>query len=163
MSNLSNKSAQPCGCDEAADWVCIYHGENPPARFPSPEQENDGHVSARYEVAPLPKETIYRPGPLPTDVPPFDLVLEEMRALHTRKKHDYAKDNNAFSNFEEAAAFAGVDVDTVFRVIIGIKIARLKELQTSGKTPQNESLDDSQMDLTMYGALRRAYHKKAQQ
>lgn len=92
--------------------------------------------------------------------PAFEQVLQEMRELHARKNHDYAADANPFSNFEEAAAFAGVDADTVFRVLIGIKIARLKELQASGKAPANESVDDSRMDLIMYGALQRAYAKK---
>ena len=89
--------------------------------------------------------------------PAFDQVLQQMRDLHQRKNHDYAADANPFSNFEEAAAFAGTDVDTVFRVMIGIKVARLKELQGKGKTPNNESIEDSQMDLVMYGALQRAY------
>lgn len=80
-----------------------------------------------------------------------------MGDLHQKKNHDYANDHNPFSNFEEAAAFAGCPVDMVFRVMIGIKIARLKELQASGKQPNNESLDDSQFDLVMYGGLQRAY------
>lgn len=88
----------------------------------------------------------------------FEQLLNDMRELHSRKNHDYAKDSNPYSNFEEAADVAGCSVDTVFRVMIGIKLARLKELLASGKTAQNESVQDSRMDLTMYAALWTSYN-----
>jgi hypothetical protein len=88
----------------------------------------------------------------------FEQLLHDMKALHEKKNHDYAKSDNAFSNFEEAAIVAGCSVDTVFRVLIGIKLARLNELLASGKTAQNESVQDSRMDLTMYCALWTSYH-----
>ena len=88
----------------------------------------------------------------------FEQLLSDMRELHARKNHDYAKDVNPYSNFEEAAELAGCSVDTVFRVLIGVKLARLKELLGSGKSPQNESVQDSRMDLTMYAALWTSYH-----
>lgn len=87
----------------------------------------------------------------------FEQLLNDMRELHSRKNHDYAKDSNPYSNFEEAAEMAGCSVDTVFRVMIGIKLARLKELLGSGKDAQNESVQDSRMDLTMYCALWTSY------
>lgn len=88
----------------------------------------------------------------------FEQLLKDMLALHEKKNHDYARPDNAFSNFEEAAAVAGCSVDTVFRVLVGIKLARLNELIASGKTAQNESVQDSRMDLTMYCALWCSYH-----
>jgi hypothetical protein len=94
--------------------------------------------------------------------PKFEALLDDMRALHARKNHDYAKDSNPYSNFEEAAATAGCSVDTVFRVLIGIKIARLNELLDSGKPALNESVDDSRMDLTMYAALWTSYRREAE-
>ena len=87
----------------------------------------------------------------------FEQLLGDMRELHARKNHDYAKDSNPYSNFEEAAVVAGCSVETVFRVLIGIKLARLNELIASGKTAQNESVQDSRMDLTMYCALWTSY------
>lgn len=90
--------------------------------------------------------------------PKFEQLLQDMLALHARKNHDYAKDGNPYSNFEEAAQIAGCSVDTVFRALIGIKIARLNELIGAGKTAQNESVQDSRMDLTMYCALWTSYH-----
>lgn len=90
----------------------------------------------------------------------FKRLLQDMATLHDRKNNDYAQDGNPYSNFEEAAASAGCSVDTVFRVLIGIKQARLKELLGSGKTAQNESVQDSRMDLAMYAALWTSYHIK---
>jgi hypothetical protein len=90
--------------------------------------------------------------------PRFNSLLREMYELHEKKNHDYAKDGDPYSNFKEAAAAAGCSVDTVFQVLIGIKQARLRELLASGKTAQNESVQDSRMDLAMYAALWASYH-----
>jgi len=91
--------------------------------------------------------------------PYFHQLLDEMGKLHDRKNHDYASDENPYSNFEEAALEAGCDVDTVFRVMIGVKTARLRELQRSAKTAIHESFEDSLMDHAMYAALRLSYRR----
>lgn len=90
--------------------------------------------------------------------PKFDAHLETMRAIHDRKNADYAQDDNPYSNFETAAAIAGCSVDTVFAVLIGVKLARIRELST-GKAPNNESLADSRLDLSVYAALWASYHR----
>lgn len=79
-----------------------------------------------------------------------------MHQMHEAKNNDYASDSNPFSNFEMAAHLAGCPVDTVFRVLIGIKLARLHEL-LKGKTPKNESIADSKLDLAVYSALWASY------
>ena len=89
--------------------------------------------------------------------PRFHALLERMAALHNRKNNDYASETNPYSNFEDAAATAGCAVDTVFLVLIGIKLARIRNLQTTHKTPNNESVADSKMDLAMYTALWTSY------
>jgi hypothetical protein len=87
--------------------------------------------------------------------PKFLMLLDEMKALHDRKNGDYAKDGDPFSNFREAAEVARgfTGTDAVFASLIGIKLARLRELLSSGKTPNNESIDDTRRDLAMYAAL----------
>jgi hypothetical protein len=87
--------------------------------------------------------------------PKFAMLLDEMRDLHDKKNHDYAQDSNPYSNFEFAASVAEgfTGTDAVFAVMIGIKLARLKELTSKGKTPNNESVSDTRMDLAMYAAL----------
>ncbi|HEY5267764.1 MAG TPA: hypothetical protein VII94_01365 [Candidatus Saccharimonadales bacterium] len=88
--------------------------------------------------------------------PKFDSILETMRALHDRKNHDYAQDSNPYSNFEATAATADVPMDKVFLIQIANKIARLNEL-AKGKTPNNESVNDSRIDLAVYSALYASY------
>jgi hypothetical protein len=93
--------------------------------------------------------------------PKFDQLLNDMRELHASKNSDYCGDGaavNPYQNFEDAAAFAGCSVNTVFRVLIGIKGARLKALIASGKAPNHESIADSQKDLAMYAALYASYY-----
>lgn len=89
--------------------------------------------------------------------PKFAKALTMMRDLHDKKSADYAQSGNRYSNFEEAAASSGCSVDEVFAVLIGIKMARLKELITSGKTPANESVADSKIDLANYCTLWLSY------
>lgn len=84
--------------------------------------------------------------------PAFDAHLEQMRSTHDSKNADYANDGDPLSNFTLAAAVAGCSRDTVFRVLIGVKLARLDEL-LKGKTPKHESIDDSLLDLSVYAAL----------
>lgn len=87
--------------------------------------------------------------------PRFNRLLQQMAQLHAAKNHDYAKDSDPFSNFREAALVAdGFEgLDAVFAVLIGVKLARLRELTRSGKTPNNESIADTRLDLAMYAAL----------
>ena len=93
--------------------------------------------------------------------PKFTAQLEEMAALHDRKNADYATDANPLSNFEEAsqvaAGFSGVDA--VFATLIGVKLARLRELTSAGKTPNNESIADTRTDLAMYATLWASYYR----
>lgn len=87
--------------------------------------------------------------------PTYTALLREMEALHEKKNHDYATDGNPYSNFEYAAQVsAGFTdpVDRVFATLIGVKLARLQEL-TKGKVPNNESINDTYLDLANYAAI----------
>lgn len=83
-----------------------------------------------------------------------------MAALHESKNADYAADGDPLSNFKEAAETARgfVGVDAVFASLIGVKLARLRELTASGKTPNHESIADTRTDLAMYAALWASYY-----
>jgi predicted Ser/Thr protein kinase len=87
--------------------------------------------------------------------PAFTNLLAEMQALHESKNSDYASDVDPYSNFRQAAAvaegFSGVDA--VFATMIGVKLARLRELTSSGKQPNHESVQDTRTDLAMYATL----------
>jgi hypothetical protein len=93
--------------------------------------------------------------------PKFHAILQKMADMHDKKSADYANDNNYYSNFENAAVSAGTTPDVVFRTLIGIKLARLAELQGKGKTPKNESILDSLLDLAVYASLYASYYESA--
>lgn len=83
-----------------------------------------------------------------------------MNEVHIKKNNDYANDQNPFSNFEMSASLVSWftdPIDQVFVALIGTKLSRLSELLTSGKTPNNESVDDTFLDLTNYCGLWAAY------
>ena len=94
--------------------------------------------------------------------PAFDAHLEKMKDVHDTKNHDYAADGNPYSNFMLSATLAGCSVDTVFRVLIGVKLARLDEL-LKGKTPKHESVADSLLDLSVYSSLWASYRAQPPQ
>lgn len=101
----------------------------------------------------------------PSRNPHFTMLLSHMQALHDRKSHDYAEDGNVYSNFEWAAEYVtktnvGISPEVVFDVLIGIKMARLKELWSSRKTPNNESILDTMIDELIYRALKLSYYLK---
>ena len=93
----------------------------------------------------------------------FHALIQECIKIHDKKNADYAQDDNPFSNFERAATLVdwfNKPIDQVFACMVGIKLARLAELR-NGKTPNNESIRDSHMDLINYAALWGAYWDEA--
>jgi hypothetical protein len=75
-----------------------------------------------------------------------------MERLHDRKNHDYAEDGNPYSNFEKAAALAGIEPVQAVLTLIGVKTARIAELN-KGKQANFEPLEDSLRDLAVYSVI----------
>lgn len=102
------------------------------------------------------------------DNPAFNALLERMRVMHAKKNHDYAKDDNPYSNFEFAGqlglmfAHTGRPADVAFAVLLGVKLARRAELTDlgNGKVAQNESVEDTEFDQAMYDALWASYRMR---
>lgn len=93
----------------------------------------------------------------------FHDLMKECIEIHDKKSHDYASDKNPFSNFEGAAEIVEQfikPIDQVFAGIIGIKLTRLAQL-LNGKTPLNESIDDTFKDAVNYFALWGAYYRSS--
>jgi hypothetical protein len=91
--------------------------------------------------------------------PQFAFILKEMARICDSKSHDYAKSDNPYSNFEfagELGAMFNSPVDVAFATLIGVKLARLAELK-KGKTPNNESVQDTHIDLANYAAIWASY------
>ena len=90
---------------------------------------------------------------------PIRRDFDDAYSLVKGKSTDYAELENKFSNFEQAAIAAGVAVEQVFLVLIGVKLARLTQLMTTEKSPNFESIDDNLLDLINYPGLLRAYRR----
>jgi len=98
----------------------------------------------------------------------FYQMLRVMAELHERKSHDYASDEDPCGNYHFAgklsAMFTDPD-DMGFMGRIAEKIYRLSNLQISGKTPLNETAEDTERDICVITVLwmadRRARRKRA--
>lgn len=91
----------------------------------------------------------------------LNLDSEKIKAqclnLLASKYHDYAQDNNRFSNFEKRSELLNLDINYIFLNDIANKIIRLENLLINNKTPKNETVEDSIIDLINYVLLFQAY------
>ncbi len=83
--------------------------------------------------------------------PRFYVLLDEIAALHSRKNHDYSKPEEPLSNFTRSEAL-GVEAWRGVLVRMSDKWSRIEQL-ASGKTPKNESMRDSLIDLAVYALI----------
>src|SRR5262245_45773582 len=95
-------------------------------------------------------------------IPDFISSLDKMRIIHEKKNEDYAPNDNPFNNFDVAEF--GIRLfsnprDQVFVVPIFTKLARLANLLSSSKLPNNESIEDSFIDIANYILLWKADYK----
>lgn len=92
--------------------------------------------------------------------PAVDAVLRKIGELHDRKNEDYTQDSNPYSNFEDVANITGLPVESVFRVLIGVKMARLKVLMKKSNKPNFESIKDTVLDMAVYSTIFASYEEK---
>jgi len=71
--------------------------------------------------------------------------------LLDKKAHDYAKDDECFSNFLKVGVVCDVPLEKVFIMFMTVKLARLIEL--INKPNNNESKHDSMVDIANYACL----------
>ncbi|HLD98225.1 MAG TPA: hypothetical protein VI815_02785 [Candidatus Nanoarchaeia archaeon] len=77
----------------------------------------------------------------------FSECLETLR----KKGNDYAAEIDGLSNFKYSGDFAGVTQEQSCKVLIGTKLARLRELTNNpNKVVANESVNDTIKDLINY-------------
>lgn len=81
----------------------------------------------------------------------FNSWVEEMRSTLFRKGSDYSHEDR-LSNFKLAGAICGLTAEQNCLGLIATKVARLGVL-LKGKTPQNESVQDSVLDGANYFIL----------
>lgn len=71
----------------------------------------------------------------------YEMVLEDLLKVFIRKHKDYGKDNILDTG----------ELGIVFRV--NDKVRRLQNLLASGKKPENESINDTWIDIAVYSII----------
>lgn len=81
----------------------------------------------------------------------LEAFIEKMRNIILKKGNDYATIDR-LSNFKRAGEICNLTPQQNCLSLIATKVARLGVL-LSGKVPDNESIEDSLIDLANYAAL----------
>ncbi len=82
----------------------------------------------------------------------FNKFVEEMRTTLFKKGQDYSNEDR-LSNFKLAGNIVGIGPALNCLNLIATKVARLGILLNTTGIPNNESVNDSVLDLTNYGML----------
>lgn len=82
----------------------------------------------------------------------FNQMVETMRSIMLKKGNDYSNVDR-LSNFKYGGGIIGISPEQHCLALIATKVARLGNLLSSGKTPDNESVDDSIVDMANYSLL----------
>jgi hypothetical protein len=77
---------------------------------------------------------------------------EKMKETILKKGNDYAGQER-MSNFLKVAEIAGLSPEQVILTHLGTKVARLSNLLNNNKTPENEAVEDTLLDLANYAFL----------
>lgn len=77
----------------------------------------------------------------------------QMEAVMLKKGNDYAGDADRLKNFKVAGAICGISPELQCLSLIATKVARLGTLLSASTKPDNESIDDSVLDLANYTVL----------
>jgi DNA-binding TFAR19-related protein (PDSD5 family) len=82
----------------------------------------------------------------------FEQFADKQRDIMLKKGNDYANEDR-LSNFKMVAQIVGIPIEQVIGVFIATKTVRLGNLMSSGKKPDNESVEDNLLDLANYTQL----------
>lgn len=82
----------------------------------------------------------------------FNAMVEQMRQTMFRKGNDYSNEDR-LSNFKLAGNISGLNAELNCLSLISTKVARLGVLLNSAKEPNNESIQDTILDLANYSVL----------
>jgi hypothetical protein len=95
---------------------------------------------------------------------PFEKILIEIVKTNRKKRSDYAKDGNPFSNFEDTSWLVGngkPEWSAVFNV--AQKLSRLRSLMSNGRlddTNNESSVEDTFLDMAVYAVIAYAIYKQ---
>lgn len=82
----------------------------------------------------------------------FSQITSKMGDVLASKNDDYANEDS-LSNFKTVGAITGTSAELACLNLIATKVARLGVLLNSGKSPNNESIQDSVLDMANYSIL----------
>lgn len=82
----------------------------------------------------------------------FNNFIDTQRSILFKKSQDYATDIDVLSNFKLAGSICQLTPEQNCLSLIATKVARLGVL-LQGKVPNNESIQDSVLDLANYSVL----------
>ena len=93
----------------------------------------------------------------------FYELLEEIKALHDKKRHDYAQEADPFANFR-LSELGGIDAWKGIAVRLGDKYSRLMSFIQKGELKFNdESIKDTLMDNAVYSLIALILYEEAQE
>lgn len=111
--------------------------------IPLPEATVSTRMDDEWGIAMAPHSTTYHD--------PFDDILKEMSALHTKKGSDYGTGADPYANIRASADF-GIPAWLGAIMRMNDKITRIKSFIAKGNL-ENESLLDSLKDIPVYGVI----------
>ncbi len=82
----------------------------------------------------------------------FEVITTQMKEIIFKKGNDYANEDR-LSNFKLAGGICGLKAEQNCLSLIATKVARLGVLLNTDKEPNNESIQDSVLDLANYSIL----------
>ena len=88
---------------------------------------------------------------MPKDKTPFEQVVDEIMALHSKKQADYGRTGDPFANVRASDDF-GV-AGWIGAVIRGNDKMRRLQAAARGQNLKNESIEDSLLDLAVYAII----------
>ncbi len=88
--------------------------------------------------------------------PGFLAALDELRALHESKGHDYADHTDPLKNYVQSGVDAGIEPWRAAFARLCEKYHRVVNLLNKGDAPNFESLDDTFMDLAAMSLIVRS-------
>ena len=83
----------------------------------------------------------------------FEEITNKMKEILLKKGNDYAMTSDRLSNFKLSGYICGLSAEQQCLSLIATKVARLGVLLNSDKSPYNESINDSVIDLANYAVL----------
>jgi len=83
----------------------------------------------------------------------FNDTVQKMKSVLVSKASDYSTNIDVLSNFKLAGNICGISPELNCLSLIATKVARLGVLLNSNNKPNNESIQDSILDLSNYALL----------